>query len=166
MLYLMCRVLVKSRDLAVQSQLGESLRMMLETQQDQPDIHVSQSVVSGCARFLMQYSRWVVLNLYSVTRMRRGSNASWTTSTSTASKPCSDPSVIFPSSRRSQAGCTFVRRHHVLTSGQNRDLRCRENGLTYSCTCVTCSLCLRYNTPSAAISSYFRQTLRRAWPLF
>ena len=43
MLFLMCRVLVKSRDLAVQSQLGESLRMMLETQQDPPDL-VSRSI--------------------------------------------------------------------------------------------------------------------------
>lgn len=38
-LALMCRILVKSRDLAVQSQIGEALKTLLEIQPDTPDQH-------------------------------------------------------------------------------------------------------------------------------
>lgn len=40
-LALMCRVLVKSRDLAVQGQVGESLKLLLEIAADPQDTHVS-----------------------------------------------------------------------------------------------------------------------------
>ncbi|KAL6307189.1 component of IIS longevity pathway SMK-1-domain-containing protein [Sparassis latifolia] len=38
-LELMCRILVRSRDLAVQSQVGEALKLLLETQQDSLEQH-------------------------------------------------------------------------------------------------------------------------------
>ncbi|KZT70333.1 DUF625-domain-containing protein [Daedalea quercina L-15889] len=72
MLYLMCRVLVKSRDLAVQSQLGESLRMMLETQQDPPDIHPlggfktlqRDKDAPGVERFLDNFYKYCIETLF------------------------------------------------------------------------------------------------------
>ncbi|EMD40366.1 hypothetical protein CERSUDRAFT_110962 [Gelatoporia subvermispora B] len=41
---LMCRVLVRSRDLAVQSQVGEALKTLMEVQQDVPDPHQAAGV--------------------------------------------------------------------------------------------------------------------------
>ncbi|OCH94520.1 DUF625-domain-containing protein [Obba rivulosa] len=41
---LMCRVLVRSRDLAVQSQVGEALKTLLEVQQDVPEPHQAVGV--------------------------------------------------------------------------------------------------------------------------
>ncbi|TFY56769.1 hypothetical protein EVJ58_g7436 [Rhodofomes roseus] len=70
MLFLMCRVLVKSRDLAVQSQLGESLRTLLETQQDPPDVHVSDGHPPrnkdepGVERFLDNFYKFCIETLF------------------------------------------------------------------------------------------------------
>lgn len=48
-LALMCRIMVRSRDLAVQSQVGESLKAILEIQPDTPDPHVSSGLTADVA---------------------------------------------------------------------------------------------------------------------
>jgi len=72
MLFLMCRVLVKSRDLAVQSQLGESLRTLLETQQEPPDVHPMAGLKylqrnkdePGVERFLDNFYKYCIETLF------------------------------------------------------------------------------------------------------
>ncbi|KAI0717949.1 component of IIS longevity pathway SMK-1-domain-containing protein [Fomitopsis betulina] len=71
MLFLMCRVLVKSRDLAVQSQLGESIRTMLETQQEPPDLPLGgfktlqrDKDAPGVERFLDNFYKFCIDTLF------------------------------------------------------------------------------------------------------
>lgn len=49
-LVLMCRLLVRSRDLAVQSQVGEALKTLLEIQGDVPEPHVSSRFMKVTSR--------------------------------------------------------------------------------------------------------------------
>lgn len=59
-LAVMCRVFVKSRDLAVQSQLAESLRVLLEIQTMDPmDPHVSKSSILRHPSFIFSPGEWL-----------------------------------------------------------------------------------------------------------
>lgn len=81
-LSVMCRVLVRSRDLAVQSQIFESTRAMMEIPQDNGMDHVcatrSHKILTNRG-----ISRWVPKSS-SDRRTIRGRSASWTTSISIA----------------------------------------------------------------------------------
>jgi protein phosphatase-4 regulatory subunit 3 len=82
-LSVMCRVLVRSRDLAVQSQISESIRAIMEIPQDNGMEHVRHIHFHKILAY-RDLSRWV-LKSSNDQKTIRGQSASWTTSTSTAS---------------------------------------------------------------------------------
>ncbi|PCH40772.1 DUF625-domain-containing protein [Wolfiporia cocos MD-104 SS10] len=72
-LALLCRLLVRSRDLAVQSQIGESLRTLMEIQGDANDLHPAMTVKAmqrnnkddpGVERFLDYFYKQCVDSLF------------------------------------------------------------------------------------------------------
>lgn len=99
LLMLLCRVLVRSKDLAIQSQLGEHISLILEVPSSETEPHVSANL-SACMNEIDP--------LLSLCLERRCTNAprtiqrwrnSWITSISSALKSYLNPSLTFPSSR-------------------------------------------------------------------
>lgn len=114
-LSVLCRVLVKSRDLAVQSQIAESLRSILDVPpNDALDQHVSLLVhlCNVFADYRPLISQWARKS-FSARRMIQGQSGSWNTSTNIARTYYSIHSLIYRTSRMLPVSPPFsVRSQH------------------------------------------------------
>jgi protein phosphatase-4 regulatory subunit 3 len=101
LLLLMCRMMAGSRDLAVQSQVGEALKALLDVASDDgTGAHVRLclflfvGVIHGSRRL-----RTASSSSRAVERTSQGRRGSWIISINTASRRCSGLSVMFQKSR-------------------------------------------------------------------